>query len=60
MSDLADYKEIVDGINPAPPLPAPKGKIVRVDSALDIIRAIEDAEENSTIIIAKGHYLMPR
>ena len=41
-------------------LPEPTGKVIRVDSAEDIIQAIEDAEDGMTIIIAKGHYLMPR
>lgn len=43
-----------------PPLPEPRGPVVRVDSALEIIAAIEEAEDGSTIIIAKGHYRMPR
>ena len=60
MSDLADYNEIIAAIEPAPPLPAPEGKVVRVDTADAIIRAIEDADEHSTILIAKGHYMMPR
>ena len=47
-------------IPPAPPLPAPEGPVVRVDTAIDIIRAIEDAEEGQTILIAPGRYAMPR
>ncbi|NRA40446.1 MAG: hypothetical protein HRU15_20045, partial [Planctomycetes bacterium] len=60
MSDVANYDEIMNAIKPAEPLPAPEGKIVRVNTAISIIRAIEDADENSTILIAKGHYIMPR
>ncbi len=60
MSDVPNYQDIIQSIKVAPPLPAATGKIVRVDTALDIIRAIEDAEEHSTILIAKGHYMMPR
>ena len=37
-----------------------RGTVVRVDSSWGIIRAIEDAEEYTTIVIAKGRYIMPR
>ncbi|MCJ8331478.1 MAG: hypothetical protein HRT89_24170 [Lentisphaeria bacterium] len=60
MSDLTDFNEIVGSMEKSPPLPAAEGKVVRVDSPIGIIRAIEDAEENSSIVIAKGHYIMPR
>ncbi|PCJ62869.1 MAG: hypothetical protein COA79_01715 [Planctomycetota bacterium] len=60
MSDVPDFEKIIKSIKPAPPLPPAEGKVIRVDSPLGIIRAIESAEENTTIIIAKGHYLMPR
>jgi len=43
-----------------PPLPTPGGPVVRAASALEIIQAIEEAEDGSTIVIAKGHYRMPR
>lgn len=57
---MTNYDDLVKSIKPAPPLPAATGKIVRVDTPDMIIRAIEDAEEGTTIVIAKGHYLMPR
>ncbi len=60
MSDVPDCDAIMKSIRPAPALPAATGKIVRVDSAIAIMRAIEDADEGSTILIAKGRYLMPR
>lgn len=41
-------------------LPEPSGPVIRVASAIDIIAAIEDAEDGTTILIAKGHYRMPR
>jgi hypothetical protein len=43
-----------------PALPTPTGRVVRAKTALEIIAAVEDAEDGTTIIIAKGHYLMPR
>lgn len=45
---------------PAPALPPPTGTVVRVDSAIGIVRAIEDADEGSTIVIAPGRYELPR
>ncbi len=60
MSDVPDYDKIIASIKPAPPLPVPTGKVVRVDTPIDIIRAIEDADEGSTILIAKGRYTLPR
>ncbi len=60
MSDVPNFEEIIKSIKPAPALPVPEGKVVRVDSPMGIIRAIEDADEGSTILIAKGHYMMPR
>lgn len=60
MSDVPDYANIIDAIPRAPALPAPTGEVVRVDTADAIIRAIEDADEHVTILIAKGHYMMPR
>lgn len=42
------------------PIPESDGPVVRVASAVDIITAIEDAEDGTTIVIAKGHYRMPR
>ncbi len=60
MSDVPDYDSIIQSIKAAPALPAPTGKVVRVDSAIAIVRAIEDADEGSTILIAKGRYVMPR
>lgn len=43
-----------------PPLLEPRGPVVRAASALEILAAIEAAEDGSTIVIAKGHYRMPR
>jgi len=41
------------------PLPAPRGKIVRVTSGEDFIGAIKRAENNSTILLADGTYPVP-
>ena len=37
-----------------------KQKVVHVSTPWEIIRAVEDAEEYMTIVIAAGRYLMPR
>jgi hypothetical protein len=44
----------------APPLPSPQGDAVKVSTVDDLIRAIEEAEPGRTILVADGHYLMPR
>ena len=44
----------------APPLPQPQGKVVKVATAEDLVKAIEEAEANQTIFVADGHYRMPR
>jgi len=44
----------------APPLPMADGPAVEVSSVVELIRAIEQAEPGQTILIADGHYMMPR
>ena len=43
----------------APPLP-PQGKTVEVATVEELIKSIEQAEAGQTILVADGHYLMPR
>jgi hypothetical protein len=44
----------------APPLPDPQGNVVRVSTVEDLLKAIEGAQPGQTILVADGHYLMPR
>ncbi|MHC4521683.1 MAG: outer membrane protein assembly factor BamB family protein, partial [Planctomycetota bacterium] len=44
----------------APPLGPPQGEIITVSNVQGLINAIEDAEASQTILVADGHYLMPR
>jgi len=44
----------------APPLPQPMGSVVEVSTVEDLLGAIESAKAGQTILIADGHYLMPR
>jgi len=44
----------------APPLPQPQGKTVQVATVDELIKAIEQARAGQTILVADGHYLMPR
>lgn len=44
----------------APPLPPPQGKTVEVAAVEELIKSIEQAEAGQTILVADGHYLMPR
>src|SRR5512143_2951183 len=44
----------------APPLPQPRGESVEVATVEGLIQAIEEARAGQTILVADGHYLMPR
>jgi hypothetical protein len=44
----------------APALPPPRGKVVEVATVEALIKAIEAAEAGQTILVADGHYMMPR
>jgi hypothetical protein len=56
------------GLNPpvqawfpkAPPLPPAQGDVVEVSTVEELIRAVEQAQPGQTILVADGHYLMPR
>lgn len=55
-SDLA----FQDWLPKAPPLPAPKGKVIRVSSVNELFEAVEKAKPGTTILVADGHYFLPR
>ena len=44
----------------APPLPQPQGEVVEVATVEDLVKAIEQAQAGQTILVADGHYLIPR
>jgi hypothetical protein len=44
----------------APPLPKPSGQIIRVETVDQLYRAAKDVQPGGTILIADGHYMMPR
>lgn len=44
----------------APALPPAEGDVVRVATVEELIRAVEQAKPGQTILVAEGHYLMPR
>ncbi len=44
----------------APPLPPPAGDVIRVSTVEQLFRAAEQVEPGGTILLADGHYLMPR
>lgn len=44
----------------APPLPSPQGHVVKVSTVEELLKAIEEAQAGQTILVADGHYLMPR
>ncbi len=44
----------------APPLPPATGNRVEVSTVEELIQAIEGAESGRTILVAEGHYLLPR
>ncbi len=55
-SDNPDIATVVKIARKAPPLPEPAGKVVRVDDAAALARAIAEADDDSTILIAPGTY----
>jgi hypothetical protein len=55
-SDLA----FQDWLPKAPPLPTPKGEVLRVSSVSELFEAIEKAKPGATILVADGHYFLPR
>lgn len=44
----------------APPLPQPEGEVIRVSTVDQLFRAAEEVKPGGTILLADGHYLMPR
>ncbi len=44
----------------APALPAPEGPVVRVETVEQLLGALAGAEPGTTILVADGHYLLPR
>ena len=44
----------------APPLADPREGRIEVSTVEELVRAIEQAEPGQTILVADGHYLMPR
>jgi hypothetical protein len=44
----------------APPLPDPEGPVIRVATVDELFRAADAVEPGGTILVADGHYPMPR
>lgn len=44
----------------APPLPPPEGQVIEVETVEEFFEAVEDVEPGGTILLADGHYAMPR
>jgi len=44
----------------APPLPEPQGEVIRVASVEQLFQAARDVKPAGTILLADGHYMMPR
>jgi lysophospholipase L1-like esterase len=44
----------------APPLQRPEGQIIQVSSVQELIRAVDEVKPGGTIMLADGHYMMPR
>jgi len=44
----------------APPLPKPTGEVLRVKNAGELMRACQTVKAGGTILIADGHYILPR
>jgi len=44
----------------APPLPSPQGQVVRVSTVDELFAAVERSGPGTTILLADGHYRLPR
>src|SRR5262245_47280330 len=44
----------------APSLPPPKGEVIRVATAEELLAAVDRAEPGRTILLADGHYRLSR
>lgn len=60
----ATWKQAVDSWVPswlakAPALPPPKGQVIRVANADDLLAAVDRIEPGGTILLADGHYRVP-
>jgi parallel beta helix pectate lyase-like protein len=44
----------------APPLPKPKGQVIRVTNPKELLQAAEDVKPGGTILLADGLYQMPK
>ncbi len=45
---------------PAPTLPTPVGQVIRVSTVDQLFQAARDIQPGGTILVADGHYMMPR
>jgi hypothetical protein len=43
-----------------PPLPPPRGEVIRVSSVEELFEAVKSVKPGGTILVADGHYIMPR
>ncbi len=43
-----------------PPLPAPRGEVIRVATVEELLAAVDRVQPASTILVADGHYRLPR
>ena len=44
----------------APKLPPPEGQVIRVSTVAQLFQAASDVRPGGTILVADGHYMMPR
>jgi hypothetical protein len=51
---------VQDWFPKAPPLPPPSGEILRVSTVKELFAAAEQVPPGGTILLADGHYFMPR
>ncbi len=67
---LRKYAEVLDALTPslpsrpwfpkAPPLPAPRGEVIRAANPDELYRAVERVHPGGTILLADGFYALPR
>ncbi|GAB6164997.1 hypothetical protein JCM19992_09970 [Thermostilla marina] len=55
-----DPFRVPDWFPKAPALPAPWGRVVHVQHAAELMKAVQEATPETTILLAPGRYLLPR
>lgn len=60
LPEQPDLSAILARLPKAPPLPQPEGKVVRVGNVKELYEAVENLEDNTTLLLEDGEYVLDR